>query len=155
MEPPPSHTAILLPEPRWRRAAGGGIERLVRRAATLAGGVDAVVLADDRTVKRLNARHRGRNTPTNVLTFATGAGTGEIVLALGTVRREARAASRTVAHHLLHLVVHGALHLGGHDHDGAGGARRMEQAEARLLGRIGVPNPWKSRPLAREGSRAR
>ncbi len=155
MEPPSSPTTILLPEPRWRRAAGGGVERLVRRAAGLAGGVDAVVLADDRTVKRLNARHRGRNKPTNVLTFETGAGTGEIVLALGVVRREARAAARPLAHHLAHLVVHGALHLGGHDHHAAGGARRMEREEARLLGRIGVPNPWKSRPLPREGTRKR
>lgn len=147
---PPSSPAVLLPEPRWRRATGGQAERVVRRAARIAGGVETVVLADDRTVRLLNARHRGRNKPTNVLTFELGApGAGEIVLALGVVRREAAAASRTVAHHLAHLVVHGALHLRGHDHHGAGEARRMEQEEARLLSRIGVPNPWKSRPERR------
>ena len=137
----------MLPEPRWRRAAGRDIERLVRRAGALAGGIETVVLADDRTVRRLNARHRGRNRPTNVLTFETApaTGTGEVVLALGVVAREARAAGRPVAHHLAHLVVHGALHLRGHDHGGAGEARRMEREEARLLRRIGVPNPWKPR----------
>jgi probable rRNA maturation factor len=100
------------------------------------------VLSSDRTVKRLNARHRHRNKPTNVLTFAPG---GDIVLALETVRREAAAAGRSPAHHLAHLVVHGALHLRGHDHHAAGEARRMEMAEARILHRIGVPNPWKRR----------
>jgi probable rRNA maturation factor len=63
---------------------------------------------------------------------------------LGTVRREAAAARRRPAHHLAHLVVHGALHLRGHDHHHVGDARRMEMEEARILRGIGVPNPWKS-----------
>jgi probable rRNA maturation factor len=109
--------------------------------------VDAIVLADDRTVRSLNARHRGRNKPTNVLTFepaALGAG-GEIVLALGVMRREAAAEGKRLAHHLAHLLVHGVLHLDGEDHAHPGDARRMEMAETRILGRIGVPNPWKGR----------
>jgi probable rRNA maturation factor len=65
------------------------------------------------------------------------------VLALGVIRREAAAAGRRVAHHMAHLVVHGALHLRGHEHDRPGDARRMEMAESRLLHRLGVPNPWK------------
>jgi probable rRNA maturation factor len=115
------------------------------RAAAAAGGAATVVLSSDRAVKRLNARHRGRNQPTNVLTFdPAGCGQpGEIVLAIGTVRREAQAADRRPAHHLAHLVVHGALHLQGYDHHHAGDARRMEMAEARILGRLGLPNPWK------------
>jgi probable rRNA maturation factor len=104
-----------------------------------------VVLAGDRTVKRLNARHRGRNKPTNVLTYepVLPGMPGEMVLALGVVRREAAAAGRRPLHHLAHLVVHGALHLAGHDHLAAGEARRMEMAEARILRRLRVPNPWK------------
>ena len=116
-----------------------GAARLAARAARLAGGAGVVMLASDLAVRRLNARHRGRNKPTNVLTFEGG----DIVLALGVVRREARAAQRRPAHHLAHLVVHGALHLQGHDHDRPGDARRMELAEARLLHRLGVPNPWR------------
>ena len=116
-----------------------GADRLAARAALAAGGVGTVVLASDRTVKRLNARHRGRNKPTNVLTFNTG----DVILAAGVVRREARAAGRRAAHVMAHLVVHGALHLRGHDHGGAGEARRMERHETRILHRLRVPNPWR------------
>jgi probable rRNA maturation factor len=131
-------------DPAWRRFVPR-IVALVSRAARVAGvagsqGV-SVVLADDRLVRGLNARHRGRNKPTNVLTYEHPA--PELVLALGVIRREAAAAGRLVAHHLAHLVVHGALHLRGHEHDRPGDARRMEMAESRLLHRLGVPNPWK------------
>lgn len=135
---------VTVTEPAWRRLIRGP-DALAARAALAAGGVGAVVLADDRTVKRLNTRFRGRNKPTNVLTFepAGEEAAGEVILALGTLRREAAAASRRPAHHLAHLIVHGALHLSGHDHQRAGEARRMEMAEARILRRLRVPNPWK------------
>jgi probable rRNA maturation factor len=136
---------IIVADPAWRRLIRHA-EALAARAAHAAGGDRAtVVLASDSAVKRLNARHRGRNTPTNVLTFEPLAAglPGEIFLALGTVRREAAAARRPPAHHLAHLVVHGALHLQGHDHHHPGEARRMEMAEARALRGLGLPNPWK------------
>ena len=110
-------------------------------AARAAGGAGTIVLADDRQVRRLNARHRGRNKPTNVLTYEEPA--PELILARGVVAREAAAARRRAAHHLAHLVVHVAQHLRGHDHHHPGEARRMEMAEARILHRIGVPNPWR------------
>src|SRR5277367_3770199 len=68
--------------------------RIATRAADAAGGAGTVVLSTDRAVKRLNARHRRRNKPTNVLTFEPPRGFvgGDIVLALETVRREAAAA---------------------------------------------------------------
>ena len=137
---------VLVLDRGWRRLVRGA-ERLAVRAAVAAGGAGTVVLSSDRAVKHLNTLHRRRNKPTNVLTFdmapAAGFLGGDIVLALGTVRREAQAAGRPAAHHLAHLVVHGALHLRGHDHHGVGEARRMEMAEARILHSIGVPNPWK------------
>lgn len=131
--------AIIVADPGWRRFAPRA-ELIAGRAARAAGGAGTVVLASDLAVKRLNTRHRGRNKPTNVLTFATG----DVILALGTVRREARAAGRRASHHLAHLVVHGALHLRGHDHALPGEARRMEMAETRLLRRMGVPDPWRT-----------
>jgi probable rRNA maturation factor len=91
-------------------------------------------------VHRLNARHRGRNRPTNVLSFP---GSDEIVLALGVVCREAAAAGLRPEAHFAHLLVHGTLHLEGHDHHRAGEARRMELAEARRLRLLGFANPWK------------
>jgi probable rRNA maturation factor len=133
--------SVIVAEPAWRRLVPRA-EAVAARAARAAGtGGAAIVLAADRMVRRLNARHRGRDRPTNVLTYLEPA--PEIVLALGVIRREAAVAGRRPAHHLAHLVVHGVLHLAGHDHHHAGDARRMELAEARILRRLRVPNPWK------------
>jgi probable rRNA maturation factor len=136
--------SVTIAEPAWRRFVPKAA-LLATRAALAAGGDASVVLATDRAVQLLNARHRGRNKPTNVLTYdPAGPGLpGEIILALGTIRREAASAGRRPAHHLAHLVVHGALHLAGHDHHHAGEARRMEMAETRILHRLRVPNPWR------------
>ncbi len=133
-------------EPAWRRLVQRP-ERIARRVLERLESDADVVLASDRLVRRLNARHRGRDKPTNVLTFEPAAPgmPGEIVLALGTVRREAAAAGRRPAAHLAHLVAHGALHLRGHDHHGAGEARAMEMAETRTLARLGFANPWRTR----------
>jgi probable rRNA maturation factor len=135
---------ITVEDPSWHRMVPG-VARVVARAARIAGGPADIVLASDRAVKRLNARHRGRNKATNVLTFepAFVALPGEIVIASGVVAREAAREGKLVADHLAHLVIHGMLHLAGHDHHAAGPARRMEMEEARLLGRLGRPNPWK------------
>ena len=154
---PDDDVVVTVADRRWHRLVPG-VERIVRRAAREAArtgpGAAIVVLDGDRAVRRLNARYRGRNRPTNVLTFepAPGSTGGDIVLALGVVRREALAENKRPAHHLAHLVVHGVLHLRGHDHGGAGEARRMEAAEARILARLGVPNPWKPRARADDGA---
>ncbi len=142
---------VILADPAWHRFVPRA-EALARRAAAAAGARATVLLADDRLVRRLNARDRGRDRPTNVLTYDPPSPglPGQIVLALGVLRREARAASRPPAHHLAHLVVHAALHLAGQDHVHPGAARRMEMQETRLLARLGVPNPWKP-PPARGG----
>jgi len=144
MEPGPSRPFggdLIITERKWR-AAVRDVERRVGRAMALASCHADVVLTDDRTVKRLNAMSRNKNKPTNVLTYEQPP---EIILAFGTVRREAEAAGRSVAAHLAHLLIHGALHLAGHDHHHAGEARRMEAAEAVLLSRLHIANPWKNR----------
>ena len=131
---------VIVADLVWRRMVPRA-ESLVRRAAVAAGGqgVGSVLLTTDAEVRRLNRTYRGRDKPTNVLTFESG----DIALASGVVRREAAAAGRAVADHLMHLVVHGALHLRGEDHAAAGAARRMEMAETRVLHRLGVRNPWR------------
>lgn len=141
---------VLLASPGWR-AAVSRPEAIARRAAVAAleeagaTGAITVLLADDAAVKRLNGRHRAKAKPTNVLSFpaAMPGYLGDVALALGVVRREARQAGRRAADHLAHLVAHGALHLVGHDHLLAGEARRMERVEARVMRRLGRPNPWK------------
>ena len=154
-DPTSSHIALMLPgstgafrwegeltvaDQRWRFYARD-VPRVVARAMRAAACDADVVLTDDRTIKRLNARDRGRNKPTNVLTYERPP---EILLGLGVVREEARAAGKTVTAHLSHLLIHGALHLAGHDHHHAGQARAMERAETRLLARLKIPNPWKN-----------
>ncbi len=135
---------IITDDAAWRRALRNP-EMVVRRAAEAAGAHATIVLTSDRVVQDLNARHRDRNKPTNVLTFDPLGPyePGEIILALGVVRREAKAAGKRLSDHLAHLVIHGSLHLQGHDHHCAGEAGRMEQTEARLMGRLKRPNPWK------------
>jgi probable rRNA maturation factor len=146
----PPEPEIIVAEPGWRRLIPDAPRIAARAARAGARAGLTIVLADDRTVRRLNARDRGRDSPTNVLTYDPPAPglPGQIVLALGVVRREAAEAGRPASHHLAHLVLHGALHLAGHDHHHPGDARRMEMAEARLLRRIGVPNPWRARSRA-------
>lgn len=131
---------VFVADTAWRRFVPNA-QRIAERAARAAGVRANVVLAADHMVQRLNFRHRGRNKPTNVLTYEYPE--PEVILALGVVLREAAAQSRKPGHHLAHLVVHGALHLLGLDHHHPGDARHMEMEEARILRRIGVPNPWK------------
>ncbi len=146
----PGPIEVVLDDPAWR-AAVPRAEAAARRAAlaaleeTGADGAVTLLLTGDRAVMRLNTDHRGKAKATNVLSFPAGhpGMLGDVALALGTVRREARAAGRTVLAHLSHLVAHGVLHLAGHDHLRAGEARRMERAEARIMRRLALPNPWR------------
>ena len=86
----------------------------------------------------LNKKYRGKGHATNVLTFDTG----DIVLCDPVIRREARQQGKSLAAHYAHLVVHGALHLRGHDHMKKKDAARMERAEVRALRRLGFANPY-------------
>ena len=136
----------------WAKALPG-VERLVRKAARAALGRRTrasltVALSDDRRVRALNKRDRSKDKPTNVLSYPSGetAFLGDIVLARQTVTREARQQKKTPADHLVHLVVHGTLHLLGHDHEtGDADAERMEALERRILGKLGIADPYLAR----------
>ena len=116
----------------------------------------SILLADDRAVGALNRRYRGKCGATNVLAFpgaapaAQGAPLllGDIVLARETVVAEARAAALALADRVSHLVVHGALHLLGYDHEEDDAAAEMQAAEARALRRVGVADPYRAREAA-------
>ena len=128
-----------------------GVERLVCKAARAAarrGKSLNVALADDKAVRVLNKRDRKKDKPTNVLSYPSGehAFLGDIVLARQTVWREARAQKKAPADHVAHLVVHGVLHLLGHDHEtGEADAERMEALERRILKRLGIADPYLAR----------
>jgi probable rRNA maturation factor len=145
-----SCTVILL-DRAWSRSTPGA-ERIVRQAAraTLAGARRTgryslnVALADDGLVRSLNARDRGKDKPTNVLSYRSGekAFLGDIVLARQTVQCEARQQKKAPADHLSHLVVHGILHLLGYDHETETDAARMEALERRVLAKLGIADPY-------------
>lgn len=115
-------------------------ERIGRRDARL------VVRFIDRPEGRaLNRRFRGRNYPTNVLTFAYDEGPercADIVLCAPVAEAEARAGRQHLRDHYAHLVVHGVLHALGYDHQSARQASRMERLEVTILARFGVPDPY-------------
>jgi probable rRNA maturation factor len=95
--------------------------------------------------RALNRQFRGRNRPTNVLTFDYGADpvvTADIVICMPVVRTEAAAQGKSEADHLGHLVVHGVLHAQGHDHQDEEEAERMEARETAILRRFGIGDPY-------------
>ena len=95
--------------------------------------------------RRLNARYRGRDYATNVLTFVYDdvvPRTGDIVVCVPVVTREAKAQGKTLRAHLAHLIVHGMLHLQGYDHERRADAARMEAREVALLARLGYRDPY-------------
>jgi probable rRNA maturation factor len=129
-----------------------GVERLVRKTARAALGKKnrslTVALADDRRVRALNKRDRKQDKPTNVLSYPSGDEhfLGDIVLARQTIWREARQQEKTPADHVAHLVVHGTLHLLGHDHETSeADAERMEALERRILRTLGIADPYETR----------
>ena len=128
--PAAAGTRIVVDDPAWRRTVRKA-EAMAARAARAAGVTGTVLLASDAALRRLNARYRGRNKPTNVLTFEpAGPGVaGELVLAFGAVRREAAQAGRQPTHHLAHLIVHGGLHLQGHDNEGLAAFQKLKPSQ--------------------------
>jgi probable rRNA maturation factor len=143
---------VVVEDASWH-AHRGLLPRLVeaaetaRKAARLpASGSLAILLADDARLKALNRDFRGKNKPTNILSFPSGEmdHCGDIALAYGVTRREAAAAKKPFADHARHLVVHGVLHLAGHDHEKERDARRMEALETKILAGLGIANPYGS-----------
>ena len=139
---------VVLLDAAWAKALPG-VERLVRRAVRAALGKKVcsltVALSDDKGVRALNKRDRGKAKPTNVLSYPSGEKVflGDVVLARQTVWREARSQQKTPADHVAHLVVHGTLHLLGHDHEtGDADAERMEALERRILKKLGIADPY-------------
>ena len=107
-----------------------------------AGGSLTIRIVGSREARVLNKKYRAKNYATNVLSFPYGAGSGDLVLCHPVIAREARAQRKTLRAHYAHLVVHGVLHLRGHDHLRRRDAARMERAEIRILRRLGFGDPY-------------
>lgn len=124
-------------------------------------GFEATVMAcDDARIASLNAEFRGKPTPTNVLSWPSaerGAANdgdtprppdptepelGDIAIAYETCAAEAEAMGKPMSDHVMHLIVHGLLHLLGYDHERDADATLMEGLETQILGKMGLPDPY-------------
>jgi probable rRNA maturation factor len=109
-----------------------------------------VVLTDDDEMRALNLTWRGKDKPTNVLSFPAGdepgapGFLGDVVIAYETALDEARAENIGFADHVSHLMVHGMLHLLGFDHLQEDEAERMEDLERKALASLGIADPYVS-----------
>ncbi len=134
---------------RWAQAALGKLA---------AGREISVLLVSPVRSQQLNKRYRGKNAPTNILSFPAAAvptsgmrragvpavALGDLVICPSVLRTEARAQQKTVRDHWAHLFVHGLLHLVGFDHERDDEAQRMERREIRILRGLGIANPYRS-----------
>jgi probable rRNA maturation factor len=147
----------VIEDPRWERLGLPALAERAARAALDAAGIapDAceisLLAADDARIRKLNAAFRGKDAPTNVLSWpaetdATPPGAkrflGDLALAFETCLGEAEAAGIAPADHVAHLVVHGVLHLLGMDHATDAEAEAMEALETKTLARLGIANPY-------------
>ena len=117
-------------------------------AAPAGPGAVCVRFVDDDESADLNAAYRGKEGPTNVLSFPAEVDLpelrvwGDLVIAAPLVAREAQDQGKAVADHCAHLVVHGVLHLLGYDHQDAAEADQFENLERGVLARFGVADPY-------------
>jgi probable rRNA maturation factor len=146
--------SVMIDRKAWRRPPG--VDRLARQAARAAlavAGADpshydlSITFADDATLARLNRKWRAKKKPTNVLSFPACRRPGErflgdVILAAGVIKREAEEQGKSLSSHASHLIVHGVLHLLGHDHHEVAAARKMERMEARAMLSLGIENPY-------------
>jgi probable rRNA maturation factor len=118
---------------RWARAA---LERDARVTVRIVGTGEA---------RALNRNFRGKDRPTNVLTFVMRQRPrleGDIALCAPVIAREARAGKKSAVAHYAHLLVHGVLHLQGYDHETEREARQMERRESRVVAGLGFADPY-------------
>lgn len=160
-EPPERLTVVIVQEAGdW--TAFAACERAIETAAAALarhsacrrtrGAEASVVLGDDALVRTLNQTYRGKDKPTNVLSFpfqvppgaARNGILGDVVLAAETIAREAAERGISPVHHLQHLVIHGLLHLLGFEHDTDAEAETMERLETEILATLAIADPYAS-----------
>jgi probable rRNA maturation factor len=151
-----SDLALVIEHNDWRKYPAA--LRLIRRAANLAladksrsASAATILLSHDSRLRELNREFRGMDKPTNVLAFPSGTSgyLGDVAIALGVVKREARAQHKSVPAHAAHLAAHGILHLKGYDHVTASDRAIMERTETLILARLGLPPPYSPRPYTK------
>jgi probable rRNA maturation factor len=149
-------TDILISVPSWERE--DGLEKLTERTVLQCAKTCGLVFdqpcelsvnfCDDATIRSLNAKWRGLDKATNVLSFPspgplkTKLTLGDIVIAYETVAREAAEQEKTLSDHVAHMIIHGFLHLIGYDHETPLEDEQMEAMERRISSALGMPDPY-------------
>ncbi len=138
---------VLIKSPLWEGKQDVLVDALSAAAVAEAKrGSVSLLLGDDATIARLNKEFRGKDGPTNVLSFPAPRVSpeflGDIALAAETIVEEAQFQGKRFENHAAHLVVHGFLHLLGYDHEKDEDAVRMEARERAILASIGIEDPY-------------
>jgi probable rRNA maturation factor len=136
---------------RWARAAHAAARRQARHGRAATGpAVLCIRVLGAAASRRLNRTYRGKDRPTNVLSFpaspverALGGSLGNLAICAPVVAAEARVQHKSPAAHWAHMVVHGVLHLHGYDHEVARDARAMEALEVEILRGFGYHDPYR------------
>ena len=141
---------LIVEDERWQDV--GDLDQLCRAAFDAARGVApadgtvSVLLADNEVLRALNSQFRGKDQPTDVLSFPSAEMDrpllGDIAVAHAIAVHDAVEQGKSLADHLTHLLVHGYLHLMGHDHENDAEAARMEALEIKALASLGIANPY-------------
>lgn len=157
MKTGPESANVQVGDPEWHTAIGdlpalcNEIFRAVSAVTEAPIGEVGLLFCNDDAIRRLNATYRGKDKPTNVLSFPAGPGPaqpgqptflGDIAVARETVLAEASEQKKTVRDHTAHMIVHGLLHLLGHDHEEPREADVMENLERRILESLRIENPY-------------
>ncbi|MFI4935775.1 MAG: rRNA maturation RNase YbeY [Caulobacterales bacterium] len=136
-------------EPWAEQLALDAAAATLRHEGRPAGAGVVILLTHDVALRALNAQFRGKDAPTNVLSFPALEPNqdhlGDIALAFGVCEREAAEQGKPLADHLQHLTAHGVLHLLGYDHEEDAEAESMEARERAILAGLGVPDPYAER----------
>jgi probable rRNA maturation factor len=155
-----SGITLVVEDKAWR--SHRGLQARLTQAAQAARGSTklkgdfSILLAGDKRLHDLNLDFRGKDKPTNVLSFpAGGAYAGDIAIAYGVTKKEAKAAGKSLADHASHLVVHGVLHLAGYDHERPRDAKLMEPLEVKILKRLGIADPYAEAGKAPKADKAK
>lgn len=168
MRPLSVDVQVSLEDSRWNKVENGSIETLLKTyiLASLSHPdvisqipktlEVSVVLTNDEEIRELNREYRGKDKPTNVLSFPQEVDLstmkhldacvllGDIVLSIETIQLEVVQQQKLMHHHLAHLIIHSTLHLIGYDHETDSDADRMESLEVDILSHHNIPNPYES-----------
>lgn len=130
---------VIILERTLQGVSAAGLARFARRAQQLAGcrGQVNVLIAGNRRLRALNRAFRGKDKPTDVLSFPGDREGGDIAISADLARRNARVYGHSTLNELRILILHGMLHLAGHDHERDGG--RMARLESRLRSHLKLP----------------